>query len=439
VLLGKGDGSFQPVVTYSSTGLQALSVAVADVNGDGKPDLIVANRYACANLCAHGSVVVRLGNGDGTFQSAAAYDSGGGGAWSVAVADVNADGKADLLVANGDNTTAAVLLGQGNGNFQSAVAYGLSGGGTLSLVVADVNGDSKPDLLVATCASSGCASGTVAVLLGNGDGTFQAVMSYESGGSQPISLAVADVNGDGKPDLIVANYPSNSIGVLLGKGDGTFQAAVDYGSGGQQPKSVTVADVNGDGKPDVLVANIAYTAAVLLGNGDGTFQAAVDYGSGGVYPLSIAAADLNGDGKPDLVVGNISGTKNTDGSVGVLLNNTAFCTTPPVITVFTTPTAFWPPNGNMVPVNVFGTITNAGCTVTAAAYAVTDEYGKVQPRGPVTLSPGGAYSFTILLKASRAGTDINGRVYTVTVSASNNAPKTGSRARTVLVPHDQRH
>src|ERR1700722_19001476 len=100
VLLGNGDGTFRPAVTYSSTGLQALSVAVADVNGDGKPDLIVANRYACANPCVDGSVVVRLGNGDGTFQSAVAYDSGGGGAWSVAVKDVNGGGKLDLVVAN---------------------------------------------------------------------------------------------------------------------------------------------------------------------------------------------------------------------------------------------------------------------------------------------------------------------------------------------------
>jgi hypothetical protein len=131
------------------------------------------------------------------------------------------------------------------------------------------------------------------------------------------------VNGDGKPDLLVANYyPSSSIGVLLANGDGTFQAAVTYSPGGQQPFSVAVADVNGDGKPDMLVANIAYDVGVLLGNGDGTFQSALDYASGGLYPQAIAAADLNGDGQPDLVVGNRNSYGSTDGSVSVLLNNT---------------------------------------------------------------------------------------------------------------------
>jgi len=206
VLLGNGDGTFRPAVTYSSTGLQALSVAVADVNGDGKPDLIVANRYACANTCPDGTVVVRIGNGDGTFQSAVAYDSGGGGTWSVAVKDVNGDGKLDVVVANNDSNSVAVLLGRGDGTFEPPVSYSSGGTQPFSVAVADVNGDGKPDLLVANCAGSGCASGSVGVLLGKGDGTFEPAVSYSSGGTQAVSVAVADVNGDGKPDLLVANY-----------------------------------------------------------------------------------------------------------------------------------------------------------------------------------------------------------------------------------------
>jgi FG-GAP-like repeat len=286
--------------------------------------------------------------------------------------------------------------------------------------------------------------GGVGVLLGNGDGTFQSALAYGTGGSVVRSVAVGDVNGDGKPDLLVAHqnrYPKNgTVGVLLGNGDGTFQPAVAYGSGGQSAHSVAVGDVNGDGKPDLVMANQSganwddRAVGVLLGNGDGTFQTAVVFGSGGHWPFSVTVGDLNADRKPDLVLANYGSS-----NVGVLLNNTPFCTTPPMITVSTTPAALWPPNGNMVSVTVSGTITDTGCTVTAAVYAVTDEYGKVQPSGPVTLSPEGAYSFTVLLEASRLGADIDGRVYTVTVGASNDASKTGSEAGAVIVPHDQRH
>jgi hypothetical protein len=427
VLLSNGDGTFQTAATYGSGGLNPDSVVIADVNGDGKPDIVVAN----LNFA---SVGVLLGNGDGTFRPAVTYGAGMR-AMSVAVADVNGDGKPDLLVANQDGN-AGVLLGNGDGTFQTVVTYGAGGAGSSSVAVADVNGDGKPDLVVANYFSN-----SVGVLLGNGDGTFQTAATYGSGGLNPDSVAIADVNGDGKPDIVVANYFS-SVGVLLGNGDGTFQTAVTYSSGSLGvigPVSVAVADVNGDGKPDLLVANIFAdwpnnengTVGVLLGNGDGTFQPAVTYNSGGTFAESVAVADVNGDGKPDLLVANGSG------SVGVLLNNTPFCTTPLVITVSTTPTALWPPNGNMIPVTVSGTITDTGCTVTNAAYAVTDEYGQVQPSGPVTLGPGGAYSFTVLLQASRLGNDLDGRLYTITVSASNNAGETRSQAGPVIVPHDQ--
>ncbi len=327
VLLGNGDGTFLPAVNYGSSGLFNFSVAVADFNGDGKIDLVVTNAYGCLNnKCPHGSVDVRLGNGDETFQSSAAYDSGGAGARSVAVADVNGDGKPDLVVANADDSTVSVLLSKGDGTFSGAVVYNPGGLGPVSVAIADVNGDGKLDLVVAnSCASSGCLqSGGVGVLLGNGDGTFLPAVVYGSGASQPISLAVADVNGDGKADIVVANYyPSDTIGVLLGNGDGTFQSAVVYDSGGQQPFSVAVADVNLDGKPDLLVANFGTNVAVLLGNGDGTFQSALSFQPGGVYPESIVAADLNGDGKPDLLVGtNYTYGSDDDGGIGVLLNNT---------------------------------------------------------------------------------------------------------------------
>jgi len=237
--------SFAPSVVYFSGGEFTTSVAVADVNGDGKPDLLLTN---------YGSgVAVLLGNGDGTFQAAVNY---GAGTNFVAVGDVNGDGKPDLVVAGGGEGSVSVLLGNGDGTFQAAVSYGSGGYEATSVAVADVDGDGKPDLVVADeCVnSSNCYNGIVGVLLGNGDGTFQTALTYGSGGEYAFSVAVADVNGDGKPDLVLANYESG-VGVLLGNGDGTFQTALTYGSGGDAGANlVTVADVNGDGKPDIEVA-----------------------------------------------------------------------------------------------------------------------------------------------------------------------------------------
>jgi len=338
VLLGNGDGTFQAVVTYDSGDDNAVAVVVADVNGDGKPDLLVAN----LGTVAGGTVGVLLGNGDGTFQAAVIYGSGGDEASSVAVADVNGDGKPDLVVANcspGCQTegVVSVLLGNGNGTFQTAASFDSGGSGTVSVAVADVSGDGKPDLVVANqCLSStNCTNGTVGVLLGNGNATFQPVVTYGSGGSGRAfdgSVTVADINGDGKPDVLVANTGSSSVGVLLGNGDGTFQASVTYSSGGTSTTSVATADVNGDGKPDLLITNQCAgdcgnseegSVGALLGNGDGTFQLAVTYDSGGALTSSVAVADVNGDGKPDILVANLSGT------VAVLLNNSG---TPPTAT-----------------------------------------------------------------------------------------------------------
>ncbi len=306
ILLGNGDGTFQSPATYCSGGDWASSIAVADVNGDGKPDLVVANVNAAYGN-SNGSVGVLLGNGDGTFQPAVAYRSGGGQAWSVAVADVNGDGNADLVVANYDDNLLGVLLGNGDGTFQPAVAYSSGGsGGSIALAVADVNGDHKPDLLVAISSNN-----TVGVLLGNGDGTFQTAVPYNSGGSGPGAVAVADVNGDGKPDLLLEN--SGTVGVLLGNGDGTFQTAVPYNSGGSGPGAIAVVDVNGDGKPDLLLGNSG-TVGVLLGNGDGTFQTALAFNSGGNGPQAVA--DLNGDRLPDVVVASAI----QRGWVGVMLH-----------------------------------------------------------------------------------------------------------------------
>jgi hypothetical protein len=191
-----------------------------------------------------------------------------------------------------------VLLGNGDGTFQQPQRFAV-GHGPKSVAVADVNGDGKPDIVTANASDN-----AVSVLLGNGDGTFQQPQTFAVG-SGPDSVAVADVNGDGKPDLVVANQLDNTVSVLLGNGDGSFQLPQSFAVG-HGPNSVAVADVNGDGKPDIVTANASDNAvSVLLGNGNGTFT-----------PASLTAvslrntpylADLTGNGLPSTVVLNIRG------------------------------------------------------------------------------------------------------------------------------------
>jgi len=347
VLLQNPDGTFQPTV-YASGGIYADSVAVVDLNGDGFPDLVVANcgsnsNVNCISTSNSGNVAVLLNNGNGTFKPAVTYALGGYGATSVALADVNGDGKVDLIAAGGcaGGGCMNVLLGNGDGSFNTTVATYSSGGlSALSVAVADVNGDGHPDVVVANqCADDTCTSSNVGVLLNNGSGIFAAAAPYDSGGLFADSVAIGDVNRDGHPDIIVANSSASStvddgnVGVLLGKGDGTFNTAVAYLSGAFGAASVAVADVNGDGILDLVVANCSGTASscvgalpgdvgVLLGYGNGTFQTAVTYAPGGKTPFAVAVGDVNGDGRPDIVVANCATNAcgAAPGTLGVLIN-----------------------------------------------------------------------------------------------------------------------
>jgi hypothetical protein len=255
VLLGNGDGTFQAAVRYG-TGSSPYAVAVGDFNSDGKLDLVVANIYG-------NNVSVLLGNGDGTFQAAANYDAGMRPT-SIAVGDFNGDGKLDIAVTNLGGNNVSVLLGKGDGTFLARVDYA-TGSAPNSVASADFNGDGKLDLAVTNQSDN-----TVSVLLGNGDGTFQAPLNY-SVGAMPGSVAIGDFNGDAKLDLAVANGcgPSGcasggSVSILLGNGDGTFQAHADYGTP-RLPALVAVGDFNGDGRLDVAVANyVSSTVSVLL-------------------------------------------------------------------------------------------------------------------------------------------------------------------------------
>jgi uncharacterized protein (UPF0548 family) len=335
-LLGKGDGTFQPPISSTVTSSYApFSLTAGDFNGDGKPDLIVIVINTGPPWYTNSAISVLLGNGDGTFKPAFNYASDLA-PQSVAVGDFNGDGKPDLAVANYGssgpaftNGSVSLLMGNGDGTFQAAVNYA-AGLNPISVAVSDFNGDGKLDLVVANSGST-----NTSVLLGNGDGTFRPAVSYGAE-TAPYSVASGDFNGDGKLDLVVANFGNpysltpigGSISILLGNGDGTFQAAVNYAAG-LGPQFVVVGDFNGDGKLDLAVANNGRhpsndtkgSVSVLLGNGDGTFQSAVNYNAGWA-PAFLAVADFNGDGKPDLTVNGV-GTFDLEligGPVEVLLN-----------------------------------------------------------------------------------------------------------------------
>jgi hypothetical protein len=337
ILLGNGNGTFQPAVSYPTVGMDNAPVwlTVADFNGDGKLDIAVLGNKNDSSLT--GVIDIFLGNGDGTFQSAVAYTSGPVSRGGIAVGDFNGDGKPDLEVADFgaiDSTHSAVdiLLNKGDGTFRAPYAVPVPPAAR-SVVAGDFNGDGKTDLAVADgLGINGVLDpdypAGMTVLLGRGDGTFTTAGQYNSpatpgGGTvNPEFITAGDLNNDGKTDVIVSDYDHN-ISVFLGNGNGTFQPAVGVDTG-EYPRAVAIADVNSDGKPDLVVNNIGNSGesppspgsvAVLLGNGDGTFQAPVPYTPFN-YPGWLTVADLNGDGLPDIAV-----TRVQDGhSVNVMLN-----------------------------------------------------------------------------------------------------------------------
>ncbi len=234
--------------------------------------------------------------------------------YSVSVADVNGDGNADVVTANSNYVVTAnsnnvsLLLGDGRGGFAPQTTFAVTNPHSVS--VADVNGDGNADVVTANLYSN-----NVSLLLGDGRGNFDAQTTFAVG-TNPCSVSVADVNRDGNADVVTANWDSNNVSVLLGDGRGNFAAQTTFAVG-TYPFSVSVADVNGDGNADVVTSNDqSANVSVLLGDGEGSFAEQAIFAVG-KEPDSVNFGDFNGDGKLDLVAGNYR-----DSTVSVLLNTT---------------------------------------------------------------------------------------------------------------------
>jgi hypothetical protein len=301
---------------------QGLALAAADFNGDGKTDLIGINNGIDGRALPN--------DGNGTFGTSHFFSNViNNQTTAMAVGEVNGDGKLDIVLANGPSNyptagptygTVTVLLGDGQGFFHSAVTAGGNGGPAAesilpgsnisSLALADVNGDGKPDLVAVNK-----FGGSVYVALNQGHGIFGFAQTYHVPGGllspAPCEVAVGDFNGDGKPDIIVTAPRLNSVSVLLNTGNGAFGTAQTYAVGGT-PTAVALGDLSGDGRLDIVTANSNGTVSVLPNTATGTFGAAQTYAVGGPAN-SVALGDFNHDGRLDIAT---TGSTETD----VLLN-----------------------------------------------------------------------------------------------------------------------
>ena len=321
VRFGNGFGGFLSQTFYSSgttakDSKRSITVALGDIDNDGDLDIVVTNRKA-------NSVGILLNNGVGVFTTTTAStgpNKAGKFPMSVKLGDMNNDGNLDIVTTNaskGKNGTVAVLLGNGAGSFGAATNIATLGRKPRDLVLGDFNGDGNLDV-----AATNLLSREIVFMAGNGAGSLAAPVAYTVG-SQPTSIIAADFNGDGILDLAVTCQTVREISVLLGTGlpVGTFSETIGIKYPNLELEiSINSEDLNGDGNADLIIANRATnTLSYMLGLGNGTFDTRVDFKVGGVKgrePVAIAIGDFNNDGAIDLMVAN-AGTDD----VSVLLRN----------------------------------------------------------------------------------------------------------------------
>lgn len=302
LLTNGGAGQFKYFKTLPAGG-SPTSVAAADVNNDGRMDLVSVGSL-------NGTINVYTNNGSGTFLNPYSPIFLGGTPYWVLAVDVNFDSKVDLVTANAGLNVLMVLTNNGSGGFNFAATNNV-GLVPASLTAADFNGDGKVDLACANLSSD-----TLTVLTNNGSGRFVTIANYAVG-TAPRCVASADLNGDNQMDLVSANHFGDSLTVLTNNGSAGFVAAATINLGsGSEPNSVAAADMNGDGKVDLVSPNYGSSSlTVWLNNGPASFTSGVTPVAG-YQPYAVITTDVNNDNKPDLVAGN------SGDSIAVLTNGT---------------------------------------------------------------------------------------------------------------------
>lgn len=311
ILLGNGDGTFSSAANLA-TGGGPVAEATEDFNSDGIPDLAVVNQ-------TDNTISIFIGNGDGTFALKGIFPTGKDPV-AIVTGDFDADGHIDLAVLNQTDNTISILLGNGDGTFQSQTTF-VTGANPSAMVVSDFNNDGKLDLAVTNQNAN-----TVSVFLGNGNGTFRN-SSTLSTGNTPVALAAEqfNLNNSTNADLAIVNQADGTLLIYLGNGDGTFTQGQTFALNasletGNKPSSITEGDFNVDGLSDLAVADEnANTVSILIGNGDGTFATPLILPTGSGPVGLVSGAFLGATHPPGLAIAN-----STANTLTIIQDNATF-------------------------------------------------------------------------------------------------------------------